>query len=100
MATPYKMTGHTLPGIKQRKPAPAKFLGITALMVGKALVAAGAGAAVNAGVGAITGANRRKKIKNDNKIAAAAEQKRLAAEKTQEAMEGDKSMGKNNSLID
>jgi len=68
MATPYKMKGHTLPGIKQKK-SPMKEP-LSALAVG--LITAGATSALSAGTSAI--AAKRAKKKEAKALAKANEQ--------------------------
>tara|TARA_R100001377_G_C3180189_1_gene106333 strand:+ start:246 stop:521 length:276 start_codon:yes stop_codon:yes gene_type:complete len=63
MGTPYKMKGHTLPGIKQKE-SPAKLLGIAALTTA-ALVKAAIGGAVSAGIGKGVGAISKAKAKKE-----------------------------------
>jgi len=63
MGTPYKMKGHTLPGIKQKE-SPAKFVFTAAALAALATKAAIAGtvsAGISKGVGAISKAKASKK---------------------------------------
>ena len=95
MATPYKMKGHTLPGIKQ-KASPVKILGIatlTAAALAKAAAASAAAAAVTQGVGAISKKNASKKAE---KLDLKNEAKKKTEESTQ-AISGD--MGSKTKIV-
>jgi len=75
MATPFKMKGHTLPGIKQKE-SPTKFVFTTAAIIaaakaaaattlGKAVVGAGASAVIGAGAKAAAKPGQKKRAKEE-----------------------------------